>query len=59
MPVRSKCHAILLAGDTTLISTVCSFHVNIDYKCNRLQLSTNINKDLKNTSMVRINETVT
>ena len=44
----SKLHAILFADDTNLISTLCSFDVNIDNKCNSLQLSTNINKELKN-----------
>ena len=32
---------------TNLISTLCSFDVNIDNNCNSLQLSTNINKELK------------
>ena len=44
----SKFHAILFVDDTNLISTLCSFDVNIDNKCNSLQLSTNINKELKN-----------
>ena len=44
----SKFHAILFADDTNLTSTLCSFDVNIDNKCNSLQLSTNINKELKN-----------
>ena len=41
-------HAILFADDTNLISTLCSFDVNIDNNCNSLQLSTNIKKELKN-----------
>ena len=44
----STFHAILFADDTNLTSTLCSFDVNIDNKCNCLQLSTNINKELKN-----------
>ena len=44
----SKFHAILFADDTNLTSTLCSFDVNIDNNCNSLQLSTNINKELKN-----------
>ena len=44
----SKFHAILFADDTNLTSTLCSFDVNIDNNCNSLQLSTNINKVLKN-----------
>ena len=44
----SKFHAILFADDTNLTSTLCSFDVNIDNNCNSLQLSTNINKQLKN-----------
>ena len=43
----SKFHAILFADDTNLTSTLCSFDVNIDNNCNSLQLSTNINKELK------------
>ena len=44
----SKFHAISFADDTNLTSTLCSFDVNIDNNCNSLQLSTNINKELKN-----------
>ena len=44
----SKFHAILFADDTNLTSTPCSFDVNIDNNCNSLQLSTYINKELKN-----------
>ena len=44
----SKFHAILFADDTNLTSTLCLFDVNIDNNCNSLQLSTNINKELKN-----------
>ena len=44
----SKFHAILFADDTNLTSTLFSFDVNIDNTCNGLQLSTNINKELKN-----------
>ena len=44
----SKFHAILFAEDTNLTSTLCSFDVNIDNNCNSLQLSTYINKELKN-----------
>ena len=44
----SKFHAILFAYDTNLTSTLCSFDVNIDNNCKSLQLSTNINKELKN-----------
>ena len=44
----SKFHAILFTDDTNLTSTLCSFDVNIDNNCNSLQLSTNINKELKN-----------
>ena len=40
-------HAILFADDTNLTSTACSFDVNIDNNCNRVQLSANINKELK------------
>ena len=43
----SKFHAILFADDTNLTSRLCSFDVNIDNNCNSLQLSTNINKELK------------
>ena len=43
----SKFHAILFADDTNLTSTLCSFDVDIDNNCNSLQLSTNINKELK------------
>ena len=56
----SKFHAILFADDTNLTSTLCSFDVNIDNNCNSLQLSTNINKELKkHTNMVRNKQTVT
>ena len=41
-------HAILFADDTNLTSTLCSFDVNIDNNCNRMQLSANVNKELKN-----------
>ena len=41
-------HAILFADDTNLTRTRCSFDVNIDNNCNSLQLSTNINNELKN-----------
>ena len=41
----SKFHAILFADDTNLISTLCSFDVNIDNNCKSLQLSTDINKN--------------
>ena len=44
----SKSDAILFADDTNLTSTLCSFDVNIDNNCNSLQLSTNINNELKN-----------
>ena len=44
----SKFHAILFADETNLTNTLCSFDVNIDNNCNSLQLSTNINKELKN-----------
>ena len=44
----SKFHATLFADDTNLTSTLRSFDVNIDNNCNSLQLSTNINKELKN-----------
>ena len=44
----SKFHVILFADGTNLTSTLCSFDVNIDNNCNSLQLSTNINKELKN-----------
>ena len=43
---NTKFHAILFADDTNL--TLCSFDVNIDNNCNRMQLSANINKELKN-----------
>ena len=43
----TKFHAILFADDTNLTSTLCSFDVNIDNNCNRMQLSANINKELK------------
>ena len=43
----SKFRAILFADDTNLTSTLCSFEVNIDNNCSSLQLSTNINKELK------------
>ena len=57
----SKFHAILFADDTNLTSTLCSFDVNIDNNCNSLQLSTNINRELKkkHTNMVRNKQTVT
>ena len=56
----SKIHAILFADDTNLTSTLCPFDVNIDNDCNSLQLSTNINKELKkHTNMVRNKQTVT
>ena len=45
----TKFHAILFADDTNLTSTLCSFDVNIDNNCNRMQLSANINKELKKT----------
>ena len=45
----SKFHVILFADDTNLTSTLWSFDVNIDNNCNSLQLSTNINKELKKT----------
>ena len=48
---RTKLHAILFADDTDLTSTLCSFDVNIDNNCNRMQLSANINKELKNIHM--------
>ena len=35
----TKFHAILFADDTNLTSTFCSFDVNIDNNCNRVQLS--------------------
>ena len=44
----TKFHAILFADDTNLTSTLCSFDVNIDNNCNKMQLSANINKELKN-----------
>ena len=43
----TKFHAILFADDINLTSTLCSFHVAIDNNCNRMQLSANINKELK------------
>ena len=43
-----KFHAIIFADDTNLTSTLCSFDANIDNNCSSLQLSTNINKELKN-----------
>ena len=44
----TKFHAILFADDTNLTSTLCSFDVNIDNNCNKMPLSANINKELKN-----------
>ena len=44
----SKFHAILFVKDKNLTSTLCSFDVGIDNNCSDLQLSTNINKELKN-----------
>ena len=44
----TKFHAILFADDTNLTRILCSFDVNIDNSCNRMQLSANINKKLKN-----------
>ena len=44
----TKFHAILFADDTNWTSTLCSFDVNIDNNCNRMQLSANINKELDN-----------
>ena len=44
-------HVILFADDTNLTSTLCSFDVNIDNNCNRMQLSAIINKKLKNIQM--------
>ena len=55
----TKFHAILFADDTNLISTLCSFDVNIDNNCNKMQLSANINKELKHTNMVRTKQIVT
>ena len=50
----SKVHDILFADDTNLTCTLFSFDVNIDNNCNSLQLSTNMNKELKkHTNMVR------
>ena len=43
----SKFHAILFAYVPNLASTLWSFDVNIGNNCNNLQLSTNINKELK------------
>ena len=43
----SKCHAILFADDTNLTSALCLFDVNIDNNYNRLQLSTDVNKESK------------
>ena len=40
-----KFPANLFADDTYLTSTLCSFDVNINNKCNRMQLSTDINKE--------------
>ena len=47
----TKFHVILFADDTNLTSTLCSFDVNIDNNCNRMQLSAIINKKLKNIQM--------
>ena len=44
----TKFHAILFPYDTNLTSTLFSFDVNIDNNCNRMQLSANINRELKN-----------
>ena len=54
-------HDILYVDDKNLTSTLCSFDVNIDNNCNSLQLSANINKELKKkiTNMVRNKQTVT
>ena len=43
----TKFHAILFANDSNLTSTYCSFDVNIDNNCNRMQLSTYINTEFK------------
>ena len=44
----TKFHAISFADDTNWTSALCSFDVNIDDNCNRMQLSADINKELKN-----------
>ena len=43
----TKFHAILFADDTNLTSILSWFDVNIDNNYNRMQLSANINKELK------------
>ena len=40
----TKFHAFLFAEEANLNSTSCSFDVNIDNNCNRMQLCANINK---------------
>ena len=55
----STFHAIFVADDTNLTSSLCPFDVNIDNNCNSLQLSTNRNKELKHINMVRNKQTVT
>ena len=56
----TKFHAIFFADDTNLTSTLCSFDVNIDNNCKRMQLTANINKELKkHTNMVRHKKIVT
>ena len=50
-------YAILFADDTNLTSTLCSFDVNVDNNCNRMQLSTNINNVSRKIQMwLEINE---
>ena len=43
----TKFHTFLFTDDSNLTSTLCSFDVNIDNNCNRMQLSANLNNDLK------------
>ena len=47
----TKFHAFLFANDTNLTSILCSFDVNIDNNCNMMELSANINKELRNIQM--------
>ena len=46
--VSTKFNAILFADVTNLTCILCSFDVNIDNNCNRMHLSANVNKALKN-----------
>ena len=43
----TKFHTFLFADASNITSTLCSFDVNIDNNCNMMQLSANINKELK------------